>query len=281
MNDATPALEPPVEQLLGSPCERVDTLLNYGYRAAWKVLLRGEWFLVKSDAREGFQTAEVRAGQHAWAHGIPAPEVVAVTEQPIASAAFRWVEGVALGSVTDPRAWESAGRTLRGIHELPVLTPRLEPWSETVLRSLEELAAYLVDRRGLESGVAHAAVTRATGLATLLDAQRLVWLHGDCQPDHFIMDPRSLAVAAVVDWADARHGDAAMDFAVLAPDDEHRLPLVLAGYQATAEFRQYLRMSLPLYQTWRAAASAKWLDEHGYPGRGWPLDAVRAFARSS
>jgi aminoglycoside phosphotransferase (APT) family kinase protein len=37
----------------------------------------------------------------------------------------------------------------------------------------------------------------------VLAAEPLVWLHGDCQAEHFLMDAESERVLAVLDWADA------------------------------------------------------------------------------
>jgi aminoglycoside phosphotransferase (APT) family kinase protein len=103
-----------------------------------------------------------------------------------------------------------------------------------------------------------------------------VWVHGDCQPAHFILDEASGEVTAVIDWADAQPGWAAMDFAVLTLFDGNVLGWLLEGYGAPANFQDNLARTLPYFRAVRAAGAYRWLETHGYPGHEWPLARIRA-----
>lgn len=270
---------PAIDALLGAPPDRTETLLDYGYRGAWKVSVRGESYVVKADVREGFQEAEVAAQRHAGAAGVPVPEIVAVGAIPVPTVAMRWVEGVPLQGHADVAAWRDAGRVLRLGHSATILRGRAKPWAELVLGWLADEISYLVDHRGLAGADADAALQRAETLRVVLDQQSLIWLHGDCQASHFLIDPIASRVTAVVDWGDAQAGDAALDFAILSLFDRDALTGVLDGYEASTEFREHLAATVPLYRALRGAGSARWLDGHGYPAVEWPLNAVREFVQ--
>jgi aminoglycoside phosphotransferase (APT) family kinase protein len=270
---------PAIEALLGAPADDAQTLLDYGYRAAWKVSARGDWFIVKADMRDGFQEAEVEAQLHAGRAGVPVPEILASTARPVPAVAMRWVEGVPLQSCRRMEAWREAGRVLRLAHGATVLRSRNVPWGELVQRWLAQDIPYLVNHRGLAGSDADAVLRCAEELCASLNEQALVWLHGDCQAAHFLVDATADRVSAVIDWGDAQEGDSALDFAILSLFEDDVLPHILDGYEAPLEFREHLAATLPLYRALRGAAAARWLDEHGYQDVEWPLNAVRGLAR--
>ena len=270
---------PATEALLGAPADRTQTLFNYGYRAAWKVSAHGDWFIVKADLRDGFQEAEVEAQRHARRAGVPVPEIVASVAVPVPALAMRWVDGVPLRSSRSMDAWRDAGRVLRIAHAASVLRHRLIPWGELVQRWFTEEIPYLVARRALTAADADAVLRCVDALRPSLDERTLVWLHGDCQAEHFLVDATTGRVSAVLDWADAQEGDAAVDFAVLSLFDEDVLPHILDGYEASAEVRQHLAETLPLYRALRGAGATRWLDEHGYTDVDWAIAAVRQLAQ--
>jgi aminoglycoside phosphotransferase (APT) family kinase protein len=269
---------PAIEYLLGKRPDHVEAVLDYGYRAVWKVMADGQAFAVKCYESSELLERELQPHLHAGRAGVPVPEVVAEAREPVPTLVMRWVDGSSLGSCRSEKAWRDAGRILRLAHQEPVLQPRPDAWTDFLLSTLQDGLTYLVERRGLGPSDADRALGRAFALRSLVGARPLVWLHGDCQPDHFLVDPRTERVASVIDWADAREGDALMDLAVLTLHREDALPAVLDGYGADADLREATDSLLPLYRAVRAVDAARWLDEHGYPGQEWPLAAVRILA---
>ena len=51
----------PAFELLGARPDEIEVLLHYEERAAWKVRVGDEWFVVKADLRDGMQRREVEA----------------------------------------------------------------------------------------------------------------------------------------------------------------------------------------------------------------------------
>ena len=265
-----------LSQLVGHELESAVTLLDYGYRGAWRVKALGETYLVKADERPGAIRREVAAHQHAAAHGIPVPELGATVGDPNPGVSFRWVEGVALHGSIVPEAWRAAGRVLRRIHELPPLDDthpidRLWPFEAEI--------EWMVANGGLTRSEADAALSVAEPLRLTVEAAPLAWTHGDCQAAHFIMNPATNEVAAVIDWADAGFARPEMDFAVLALFDAGALEWILEGYEASPQLRDSLARTLPYFQALRAAGSYRWLETHGYQGQTWPAETIRAFIR--
>lgn len=252
-------------------------LLNYGYRAAWKVRVGQEVFAVKADARVGFQQREVEAHRRAAAAGIPVSEIVGMDEGPPATVAMHWVDGVSLHGQDSAAAWRAADRVLRMIHAQSPLRRREQPWDDFILDQFATDVPHLA-KHGLTDGEIAAARKRAEGLRPVLASEPLVWLHGDCQAEHFLMDAENERILAVIDWADAQEGAAGVDFAVLTLFDDDVLAHVLDGYEADADFSKRLAATLPLYAAVRAAGAASWLDAHGYDGSEWPLAVVPRFA---
>jgi aminoglycoside phosphotransferase (APT) family kinase protein len=270
------AMELPPLRLLETVSLRVTVLVDYEYRAAWKVEVGGKQFCVKADSRPGFAAAEVSAQHHAAAAGVPVSEIVECCEEPVPALAMEWAPGRALHGLRDADAWREAGRVLRLLHEAVPLWVRDKPWVDFVSDWFAADLSYLVDQRGLERSVAEAAASRVKEVQPLMRAAPTTWLHGDCQAAHFLVDPKSTRISAVLDWGDAQPGDPVMDFAVMTLfDDGPVLDPVLDGYGATDDLRERTHALLPLYQAVRGAGAARWLDTHGYPGHHAPLDAVR------
>lgn len=273
-----PMLMPAMEPLLGGEISAVEELLNYGYRAAWKVIANGERFMVKADLREGFQAREVAAQEHARSAGVPVAEAVLSRDGDVPVHAMRWVEGGSLRGCDSARSWRAAGRVLRLAHSAAPLWPAPERPGTFVAGWLQRELPYCVAHHGLTAADAELVLRQAGRLRPILDRAPPTWLHGDCQAAHFLLEPDGDRIAAVVDWADAHEGDPVMDFAVLTLFDKEALPAVLDGYDASEELRDRAALSLPLYRAARGAASMRWLDAHGYAGEQWPVDALREVA---
>lgn len=256
----------------------MEELLNYGYRAAWKVWAGGTSFAVKADIRPGFQENEFTAHRNAGRAGVPVPEIVGFAGTPLPTLVLRWVDGVALHETASGTSWRHAGALLARAHLAPVLRPLTGTWSEFLFAWFARELPYVVEHCGLGQTEAAAALGRAAELRPVLDAGPAAWLHGDCQSAHFVVDPQSDDVVALIDWADAQPGDPVMDLAVLAMSHGH-VDEILEGYGADSDFSERARLLVPLYQSVRAAGAARWLDAHGYPRVDWPVDLMRRFAR--
>ncbi|MEO6044161.1 MAG: phosphotransferase [Tepidiformaceae bacterium] len=267
-----------MEPLLGGEISAIDELLNYGYRAAWKVTAGGERFMVKVDLRSGFQTREVEAQAHARSAGVPVAEAVLSRDGDVPALAMRWVEGGSLRGCASLRSWQAAGAVLRLAHGAPSLRPAPEPPGAFVAGWLKRELPYLVAHHGFAAADAELVLRHAERLRPTLDHATPAWLHGDCQAAHFLLEPAGDRIAAVLDWADAHEGDPVMDFAVLTLFDREALLAVLDGYEASGELRDRVALSLPLYRAARGAGAVRWLDAHGYPEERWPLDALRQVA---
>lgn len=273
--------ELPFAALLGGEPSNLHTLLDYGYRAVWKVEVAGKTFVVKKDERPGVAAGEVAALAHAAAHSIPVPEVAGFMHELAPLLALRWVEGLPLTEHSTPAILRDAGRVLRRIHDAPVLQKRLEPLDEWVGSWFDGELSWLVDNGVLSKRERDAALAHFESLRPLLRDTPLAWLHGDCQAAHFLADPKTDRVIAVIDWADAQHGPPEIDFAVLTLFDDAALPDLLNGYEASPDLRERLRLTLPLYQAVRAAGAHRWLKTHRYQDQPWALAKLRALTGSA
>lgn len=269
-------IPPRFEQLIGSVAGEVATLVDYGYRAAWKVESHAGAFIVKSDERPDLVTNEVMAVRNAATAGVPVQPFAGFVERPAPAVAFRWVEGRPLHGFTDPEAWRDAGRVLRRVHSAPPLRQRTVPWGEAIEGMFRAELGWLADHGFISADEAQCAAAVAGRLRTVVGETPLAWIHGDCQAAHFIVAPDGARIAAVIDWADEHQGAPEMDFAVLSLFDGEMWRAALDGYAATNEFRERLELTLPLYRAVRAAGSLRWLETHGYPGHTWPVECVRA-----
>ena len=110
------------------------------------------------------------------------------------------------------------------------------------------------------------------------EPDRYCVLHGDPQPDHFLLDDRPGAglarIAALIDFGEACTGDPAWDLTILTLDNPGRLGDVLAGYQPGAWLTERLRRMISPYRALRWLGEAHWLREHGFSPEE-PLAALR------
>lgn len=169
--------------------------------------------VVKADTRPGHTAAERRITMVARAAGVPVPAVVAAGDTagdqggapPLL--VLDYVPGRALGADAPASAWAEAGRVLRRLHDMGD-PGGLRPWPErpadTGLGSGLPLRSALAGhaareaagtvKRGLLSSEQAARLGRLLGEAfslpearTTADPRNNRVLHGDCQPDHFLL----------------------------------------------------------------------------------------------
>ena len=263
-----------IARVLGKRIERVSVLVDYGYRAAWRVEAGGSTFAVKVDTRAGFQEREYLALLRAQAAGVPVPEVVKFENEPVPTLVLRWLAGVPLEELADPLpALHKAGELMRTVHDFSAVEG--EWWGDRIREWLARDLAYCVERRRLEPEIAERLRQVAESRMAAIAGYGSSWLHGDFQPAHILIDPESSQVMAIIDWGDAGPGDAAYDLTVLSMDHPRYVTPFLDGYGADAAFRERFALVLPIYRMARAAGSARWLDDHGYVGVEWPLAVIR------
>ena len=228
--------------------EEVQVVVAHSERATLRV---GDVFL-KIDADQTRTDVEVEAMRLA---PLPTPEVLWRQPPVLALAA---VPGTALGrlqepSTSSPAAWAAAGAAVRTLHDAPL--PQFPG------RSVDDLAArldfeceWLVTNDVLPADV----VRRNHRLAeTALRPWTPVFTHGDLQVAHVFVDGD--VVTGVIDWSDARPGDALFDLAVLTLGHPEHLDDVVAGYGTDVD-RDLVRAWWSL----RCLTNVRWLAEHGY-----------------
>jgi aminoglycoside phosphotransferase (APT) family kinase protein len=242
--------------------EEVEVVVAHSERATLRV---GDVFL-KVDADQARIDVEVAAMALA---PIPTPQILWRKPPVLALAAL---PGKALGrlgepSTASPAAWAAAGAAVRKLHDAP-----LPPWPG---QTPHEIAAELdAECRWLSTNnvLPDDLITRNRRTAeTVLRPWTPVFTHGDLQITHVFVDGDT--VTGVLDWSEARQGDALSDLATLTLGHEEHLGDVLAGYGPGAD--------LDLIRAWwslRSLLAVRWLVEHGFDPAtpGCEFDVLRA-----
>lgn len=228
-----------------------------------RVTLRvGETYL-KVDADQARADVEVAAMDLA---SVPTPEILWRRHPVLALAAL---PGRALGrlgqpSTASPAAWAAAGTEVRRLHEAP-----LPPWPGT---SIDELSRQLTDECDwlVGSGVVSVdVVSRNRRRAeAVLRRWAPVFIHGDLRVEHVFVDGDS--VTGIIDWSEARPGDALFDLATLTLGQEAHLEDVIAGYGGDVD-----RHLVRAWWSWRCLTVIRWLWENGFgPPEHYPEVSV-------
>lgn len=101
-------------------------------------------------------------------------------------------------------------------------------------------------------------VTRNRRLAeTVLRSWTPTFIDGDLHLEHVFVDGDT--VTGIIDWSDARQGDALFDLASLTLANGDHLDDVIAGYGADVD-RDLIRA----WWSWRCLVVVPWLYENGY-----------------
>jgi Ser/Thr protein kinase RdoA (MazF antagonist) len=256
------------QRLLGLAPDRVRTLVARPDRGVYVVTVGADEFVCKIADDQVAVAREAEGERRAGAAGIPVPEVIATGDGEIAT---RFIDGTPLTRIRAPDAWRAAGRVLRRVHAIEpdgMWGKGLDAPDSTWRASIDAHLVYALDDCGRELGFDSAQAARirdACAASPVFDAPMRAWCHGDCQPDHFLIDPATNDVIALIDWSDHGKADAAWDLAVLTLDDEEMLTAVLDGYAPSAEERRHIAAALPLLRVLRLLGEAHWLFQHGYP----------------
>jgi fructosamine-3-kinase len=258
-------------ELLGCEPEHLDPLVVFADRAAYKVRIGDDAFVVKTDDDPRTTRHEVVGLGRASDSGVRVPELVAATDDALA---MRWVDGVTLRDHPRADAWRDTGAQVRRAHDrggrppfgtgFGGFNPSRPTWRSFFELFADEMLSACERDLGLPREVGDR-IRDGLRATAGLDAPLIVWCHGDLQPEHVLVDPSTDRVTAIIDWADHGPGDFVWDVAVLTIDhSEHREPF-LHGYGATPAQRDALDALLPLYSAVRLLGEAGWLAEHGLP----------------
>ena len=208
---------------------------------------------------------ELAVARRASSAGVPVAEFLGFAAGPPAVLAMRQVVGQPL-SPGLPDAARNAGMQLARFHRLGAQPPFADGqsrWEAFVLARVERELASLRHLRVLDDGECGAIRRRFDQIGPDLAKRPVALLHGDLQPDHVLVDPRTARVVALLDFADAQPGDPLLDIAILSLWDRGLAGPVLAGYGSLdngAETQQLLAH----YRLWRFLGEVPWLLERGY-----------------
>ena len=226
-----------------------------------RVTLRVGDMVLKVDADQERADVEVEALGLA---PVPTPKVL-WHEAPVL--ALQAVPGRTLGRLGQPvtassSAWTAVGATIRTLHDAP-LPPWPGPDVDQLAARLDEECDWLIDQDVLPADV----IARNRELAqTVLRPWTPVFIHGDLHLEHVFVDGDE--VTGIIDWSEAREGDALFDIASLTLANEEHLDDLLAGYGTDVD-RDLVRG----WWSYRCLVALRWLSENGY---GAPADLPEA-----
>lgn len=228
--------------------DQVEVVLANNDRVTLRV---GDVFL-KIDADQARSDVEVEAINMA---PVPTPEILWRKPPVLALAA---VPGRTLGqigrpSTASPAAWAAAGAVIRMLHDAPLPT-----WpgnsAEQLATRLADECDWLVANDVLPPDV----VARNRQQAdAVLRPWTPVFIHGDLHLEHVFVNGDT--VTGIIDWSEARQGDALFDIASLTLANEEHLDDVIAGYGKDVD-RELVRG----WWSWRCLVVIRWLCENGY-----------------
>lgn len=195
-------------------------------------------------------------------------EIAAITDAPVPTPTVLWHEppvlalaalrGRALGRLGQPStapaaAWTAVGATIRELHDAP-LPSRTGPTVDELGTRLAAECRWLIDNEVLPVDVVDA--NRALA-EKVLRPWTPVFIHGDLHIQHVFVDGES--VTGIIDWSEARQGDALFDLAALTIANEAHLDDLLIGYGRDVD-RDLIRA----WWSWRCVVVIRWLSENGY-----------------
>lgn len=211
----------------------------------------GDIFL-KIDSDQGRTDVEVEAIEAA---PVPTPQILWRQPPVLALARLRGKPLGRLGEPSDasPAAWAAVGATIRTSHDAPL--PARPAMSVDQLASrLADECRWLVDNAILPVEVVQRNQRRAE---SVLRPWTPVFIHGDLHLEHVFVDGDD--VSGIIDWSEARQGDALFDLASLTLANESHLDELLDGYGDAVDVDM-----IRAWWSWRCLVVIRWLAENGY-----------------
>ena len=201
------------------------------------------------------------------AAGLPVPRVIGCSDEAPAHLLLTWIDGEPLSSASPVAAQRDVGRLLRRVHALPGGPPyagssTVDAW---IAGWLNYALAWWRDHAGAPQDAVDDAWSWFHRLQPLLATRGAETMLFDGRPEHFLV--RGDDVVGMIDLHDLCAGDAAMDFAVLAVDDEPLLRAVIEGYRPSPDEQAAFAELIPFYRWLRRLAAAEWHSQHGDPQR--------------
>lgn len=229
----------------------------------------GRAVVVKASWNQPALERERHVLEYAQAAGLPVPAVAQFLASSPSVLVLHRVSGRPLTTVRHSACWTEAGRLLRRLHGLPIEAgvPRFDPrdadWASFMVVWVQEAIERASGLGLISSAEAGALASGFAAHVSTMPSPPRVLLHGDCQPDHFLMlDDR---VSGMVDFGDARVGDPSWDVAVLTAMQPDRLGTVLDGYDPHRELREHISRWVPAYRLLRQLGALCWRTENQLP----------------
>lgn len=225
-----------------------------------------EKLIVKVDLADFRADREYRALCIAREGGLPVPEIVFWNSGLPSVLIYRPVSGLSLVQVDTEAAWNDAGRHLRRIHELPAqgVGPfdwKGNGWADFARLWLAQSLQWLA-QSGLMADLEIERLTNI-GWAGIEGAEERPrrFLHGDCQPLHYLVDAATNEISGIIDFGDAGTGDPLWDIATICVNRARR-PWLLAGYGDVDAGPESLGALLDSYYVLRHISAVGWLIEN-------------------
>jgi uncharacterized glyoxalase superfamily protein PhnB/aminoglycoside phosphotransferase len=220
--------------------------------------------VVKACAEAGAFVGEVAAIGRLATHGLPVASILGHAGGPPSYLVLSWIDGEPLTSESPLRAQRVFGELLRRVHAVDGERdpfPDNTTWDAWMAGWLNSALTWwaAVDSPGQER--VREAWEWFHGLAPLLATRGQDLMLFDGRPEHILV--RGEDVAGLIDVAELRTGDGAMDLGVLAVTDPALLAGVLEGYRPNRDEREAFAHLVPFYAFLRAISYAEWHQRFG------------------
>lgn len=211
----------------------------------------GDTFL-KIDSDERRTDVEVEAIEEA---PVPTPQILWRQPPVLALARLRGQPLGRLGepSTASPSAWVAVGAAIRALHDAPLPT-RLATSVDELASRLADECRWLVDNAVLPVEVVERNQRRAE---KVLRPRTPAFIHGDLHIEHVFVDGDE--VSGIIDWFEARQGDALFDLASLTLANEVHVDDLLSGYGHSVDVSM-----IRAWWSWRCLVVIRWLYQNGY-----------------
>ncbi len=208
---------------------------------------------------------EVTNNARLAAAGLPVARVIGTGDMPVAHVLHNWIEGDALDASMPPAVLKETAHLLYTIHQLNGKPPYagndtwdawMRGWLHHALPWWKKTAA--IPEKQIEE-VWHV----FDALQPMLSQRGHGFILFDGRPEHFIVAHHK--VAGLIDLGEARSGDPAMDFGVLAANAPDLTTKILKHYLPLldASASRVFNTLVPFYTFLRLLALAEWQITHG------------------